>query len=160
MRIRWYGRQVTRQTMALTSLAMEALAVNIWSTAKRMVPVDTGSLRSSIRIEKHKGRNKNYVLYRVLAGAGKFEGSGLRTIGRGKTGVGVATQQTLKGRNWRNPFYALYVELGTVRTRAQPFMRPAFNKHKYRFKSQIRAILNQGLKRSTPKSSGWIKKDI
>ena len=63
MKIMWYGKQVTRQSMVLLSLAMESLAVNIWSTAKRIVPVDTGSLRSSIRIKKYKGRNKNYVLF-------------------------------------------------------------------------------------------------
>ena len=76
MIIKWYGREVTKQAMVLVSLAMESFAVNIWSTAKRIVPVDTGSLRSSIRIEKHKGKNKNYVLYRIIAGAGKLEGSG------------------------------------------------------------------------------------
>jgi HK97 gp10 family phage protein len=160
MRIRWYGKQVTRQSMVLLSLAMESLAVNIWSTAKRIVPVDTGSLKSSIRIKKYKGRNKNYILYRVMAGAGTGAGSGMRTIGRAGAGVGVGTQQTLKGKSWRQPFYALYVELGTVRMKAQPFMRPAFNKHKYKFKSTVRRILNQGLRKPGAKSSGWVKKDI
>ena len=143
MKIRWYGNTVTMQAMVALSLAMESFAVNIWSTAKQIVPVDTGSLKSSIRILKFKGMNRNYVMYRVLAGAGSFKGSGIRTIGRMGTGVGVATTQTVKGRSWRNPYYALYVELGTVRAKAQPFMRPAFNKHRYKFKAVVRRLLNQ-----------------
>ena len=58
----------------------------IRDTAKRLVPVDTGALRKSIRVVKLKPR-------RYEVGAGEF--------------------------------YAGFVEFGTVRMPAQPYLRPA-----------------------------------
>lgn len=156
------GRQISRIGWISISLGIEAFAVNCWSYAKNIVPVDTGSLRSSIRIVKHQSNSDiPWVRYQVIAGAGKIEESGFRSIGRGGGGVGVGTRQTLKGRNWRNPYYALYVELGTRRTRAQPFMRPAFNKYKYKLRALVRKVSREefGTKYTKGKSS-WRKKDI
>jgi HK97 gp10 family phage protein len=64
-------------------------AVKVEATAKRLCPVDTGRLRSSI----------NHQL--------AHDGQGLLAL------VGT------------NVEYAIFVELGTSRTRPQPFLRPA-----------------------------------
>lgn len=156
------GRQISRIGWISISLGIEAFAVNCWSYAKQIVPVDTGSLRSSIRIVRWEGtRGKTWVRYQVLAGAGDITESGFRSIGRGGGGVGVGTMSAEKGRNWRNPYYALYVELGTRRMQAQPFMRPAFNKYKYKLRAMVRKITKEefGTKYTKGKSS-WRKKDI
>lgn len=69
-------------------------AVQIHDTARSLVPVDTGALRTSIEV----------------FGAG---GSGERTVEAG---------QSLD--------YAPFVEYGTARQAAQPFMTPAAERHR------------------------------
>lgn len=70
-------------------------ALMVESTAKKLAPVDTGRLRSSIR---H-----------------KIDDDGL--------GATVGTDVT----------YAPHVEYGTVNQRSQPYLRPAWARHKSRF---------------------------
>jgi len=144
----WRGRTLTRKAEIGVSLALESFATNVWAEARRIVPVDTGSLRNSIRIEKYE--KKNYTTYRIVAGmekGGSFGNSGMRSsIGRSSSGVGVGISKAKKGKSWRRPFYALYVELGTSKMAAQPFMRPAFNKFRYRFKRTIRKYMVQTIR--------------
>jgi HK97 gp10 family phage protein len=92
--------KVVIQTIALESMLRSAsgpvgrhvfkMGVNIQSSAKRLCPVDTGRLRSSIQ-----------------------------TTTPRDTGSGVSV------RVGSNVNYARYVELGTRRMRARPFLRPA-----------------------------------
>ncbi len=143
-RVPFKGRQIGRLGWITISLGMEAFAINVWSYAKRIVPVDTGSLRGSIRIMKYGSISNPWTRYQILAGGGNIGDSGFRNIGRGGGGVGVGSVTDItKGMKWRNPYYALYIELGTVRMRAQPFMRPAFNKHKYKLKALVRKVGRQ-----------------
>jgi HK97 gp10 family phage protein len=134
-------KEVSRRAQVGISLALEAFAVNVWSTARKGCPIKTGSLRNSIRIEKSAGMNINYVFYRVVAGAGDFEGSGMRMVGAARSGVGVGIQKGIRGGKWRRPFYALYVELGTSRMAARPFMRNAFNRHKNGLRQAVRRFM-------------------
>ena len=141
VKITFNRKEVSRRAQVGISLALESFAVNVWSTARRGCPVDTGSLKNSIRVEKSAGININYVFYRVVAGAGGFKGSGMRTVGAGGSGVGVGIQKARKGKEWRRPFYALWVELGTSRMAARPFMRNAFNKHKNSLRQTVRRFM-------------------
>jgi len=70
--------------------------------AKQLVPVDTGSLRRSIRKERHAWPAHNIIYTGVRAGG---------YIVNPKTG--------------RRVNYAAYVEYGTSRQRPQPYLRPA-----------------------------------
>lgn len=141
-RVPFKNREARMRAYVAISLAMESFAVNVWSYARRIVPVDTGSLRNSIRIVKSEGREYEWVRYSILAGSGDIETSGLRTIGRGGGGVGTGIMRAwTKGKQWRDPYYALYVELGTVRMKAKPFMRPAFNKYKYKLRAAVRKTI-------------------
>ena len=146
--------------MVALSLAAESFAVNCWSYAKKIVPVDTGSLKRSIRIMKYSSDSvsQNWVRYQVLAGSGEASG-GIRSIGRGGGGVGASGlpySRRTKKMWWgvkrfktyfktRDPYYAIYVELGTRRMKAKPYMRPAFNANKYKFKRAVRQILRSKL---------------
>ena len=165
-RLIWKGKQLTARAEIGVSLALESFAVNVWSEARRICPIDTGSLRNSIRIEKlSSGGVKKYVAYRIVAGmekGGSFSGSGIRSsIGGSSRGVGVGIKKGItnvrkggglnlqgigKGSSWRVPSYALYVELGTSRMAAQPFLRPSFNKFRYRFKKTIRKYMRQKIR--------------
>ena len=83
--------------------ALEEIAEKIRDDAKGFVPVDTGALRKSIRIEK-KGKLK----VSIIAGGGGI----------------------INPRSGREVDYAGYVEFGTRRASPQPYMQPALEKNK------------------------------
>lgn len=73
------------------------IAVRVATAAKRLCPVDTGRLRSSIGFDL------------------VYDSRGL--VGRVGSGIGVGGGDTVE--------YAAYIEYGTSRMAAQPFLRPA-----------------------------------
>lgn len=83
--------------------ALEEIAVKIRDDAKGFAPVDTGSLRRSIRVEK-----EGKLQVSVVAGGG-----------------GV-----INPRTGREVDYAGYVEFGTSRASPQPYMQPALEKNR------------------------------
>jgi len=83
--------------------ALDEIAEKIRDDAKSFVPVDTGALRKSIRVEK-----KGKLEVRVAAGGG-----------------GV-----INPRTGREVDYAGYVEFGTSRASPQPYMQPALEKNR------------------------------
>ena len=82
--------------------ALNEIAEKIRDDAKSFVPVDTGALRKSIRIEK-----KGKLQVSIVAGGG-----------------GV-----INPRTGREVDYAGYVEFGTSRMNPQPYMQPALEKN-------------------------------
>ena len=83
--------------------ALKEIAEKIRDDAKDLVPVDTGSLRKSIRVEK-----EGELQVSVIAGGG-----------------GV-----INPRTGREVDYAGYVEFGTSRMSPQPYMQPALEKNR------------------------------
>jgi len=71
--------------------------------AKQIVPVDTGALRKSIRKEPSPHREQDSYIAGITAGGG-----------------GVTNPRT-----GREVDYAAYVEYGTSRAPAQPYLRPS-----------------------------------
>jgi len=82
--------------------ALDKTADDVRDRAKQLVPVDTGSLRKSIRKER-----------RALP-AGKIIYTGVRAGG-----------YIVNPKTRRIVDYAAHVEYGTSRTRPQPYLRPA-----------------------------------
>ena len=83
--------------------ALEEIAEKIRDDAKSFAPVDTGSLRKSIRVER-----EGELQFSVVAGGG-----------------GV-----INPRTGREVDYAGYVEFGTSRMSPQPYMQPALEKNR------------------------------
>jgi len=95
----------TDMPQAFEESALEALdktADDARDRAKELVPVDTGSLRKSIRKEKH------------ALPAGNIIYTGIRAGG-----------YIVNPKTKRLVDYASYQEYGTSRNRPQPYMRPA-----------------------------------
>jgi HK97 gp10 family phage protein len=86
----------------LSDEALVELAERIVDDAKALCPVDTGSLRRSIRYER--------------------DPDGSIVIAAGGGGV-------VNPRTRREVDYAAYVEFGTSRLPAQPFLQPALEKN-------------------------------
>lgn len=87
--------------------SVRQVAVNIRDDAKRVCPVDTGSLRKSIRLQVQARPKKN--VHKIGVSAGGY-------VTNPKSGEKVN--------------YASHVEYGTSRQRPQPFLRPAIERHK------------------------------
>lgn len=113
MRLKWDPTLVLNQAFIETSLLMESVAVHTWSIAKKSHSFTnrTGELEKSIRIEK-KDLGNGLAKFSVLAGVGHSTG--------GTNGIGAGGSDTA--------YYPHYVELGTSKMAAKPFLRPAFEK--------------------------------
>ena len=86
---------------------VRAAAKTVQTEAKQQAPVDTGTLKRSIRIQK--APKKQQGLYDVV-----FY-------------ITVKSKIKVKGVI-QSAFYAHMLEFGTIKMAAQPFMRPAFDK--------------------------------
>lgn len=130
------------------SLGMESIALSAWRHARNrhVFKNQTGELERSIRIEKRSlgniGGSREFCVYRLVAGTGRptagyemfGEGrpGGMGTTARGRKVSGPGTRPA-RGKAYRyrkrsgagNAYYAVFVELGTRKMRARPFLRPA-----------------------------------
>lgn len=97
--------------------AMDAIGAAMQGHAQQLCPVDTGRLRNSIT-------------YRLGGGGYSFPGHGAE-LGSGDKMVVVGSDVE----------YADYVELGTERTRAQPFLHPAATQFAGEYEDIIRGHL-------------------
>ena len=98
--------------------AMRQAAKPILDEAKRRVPVLTGELRKSLKIRALKRNNK------------------------GRIGVVISTE---KGFFKGETFYGAFLEFGTKKMPAKPFIRPAFEANKARAVRIVEQALKLGL---------------
>lgn len=102
--------RLIRMEKAINPAAVKSIrrvAEEIRDTAKNLCPVDTGSLKKSIRVGSYARPAKHVFSIRVTAG-------------------GHITNPKSK----RKVDYASYVEFGTSRNKPQPFLGPAIKKYK------------------------------
>lgn len=114
VRINWNGREVTQTLVRLISSRVSSHASRVTAEAKRLAPVDTGQLRDSIY------RTPVKVTQDKISATIETDTSDLHNRGYG---------------------YGGFVEVGTRRTPAQPFIFPAFNLDRPRFKSSLERII-------------------
>lgn len=106
----WHGDKVEREVDKFNRDNLYKAALMVEADAKRLCPVDTGRLRSSITHNVDEGKLKA----QVTAGGKYYDGSPLKKGASGGTNVK----------------YAVYVELGTYKMAAQPYLRPALANNK------------------------------
>jgi len=83
-------RSAVAKITALTEDALDEIAADVETYAKRLAPIDTGEMRSKIRTDSYPGRRE----------------------------IGAAVD------------YSEFVERGTSRQAAQPFLAPALYRHR------------------------------
>ena len=103
----WDGREFIAKGKKVSGRSSFEIGIKIANQAKALCPVDLGRLRGSITVQ---GR-----------GVGTAPTSGEVQAGDVISFQGKA-DEVVVGTNVN---YAEYVEYGTVRSRAQPYMRPA-----------------------------------
>lgn len=123
-----YGAQKLIARLARLEKALDPAAVKgvkevakaIRNDAKEICPVDTGSLKKSIRVGTYAKTAGHTHSIRVTAG-------------------GHVTNPKTK----RKVDYASDVEFGTSKQRAQPFMRPAIVKHRKDLAKAIKEAIRE-----------------
>jgi HK97 gp10 family phage protein len=119
---------ILREMVAKKAKALEMVGLAAEGYAKRLCAVDTGRLRNSIT---HTTGTGNSGLPDPPA---RPEDSALKGTPEKDT-VYIGT----------NVEYAPYVELGTVRTPAQPFLRPAAADHTPQYKEILEKVMKDQL---------------
>ena len=122
----WYGTQLIGRVDKNVQDAIKQSIMLIQRDAKKDCPVDTGRLRASISSNwSGSGLSRGEVDSPAKSDDGVGQPGGTRAVFIGATGTNVE--------------YAPYLELGTVKMGAQPYLRPAFDKYKD-FRKYIRKI--------------------
>jgi len=101
-----------------TREALREVARKVVQDAKALCPVDTGSLQRSIRAEEYPPEVNIYRIFVVAGG------------------------KIINPKTRKKVDYAAYVEYGTSRAPAQPFLRPALEQNR----PLLREVLMNGLK--------------
>lgn len=111
--------------------ALEIVGLAAEGYAKRLCAVDTGRLRNSITHAT--STNSGSGSYSDNKGSSYSDASAKSTPEEDSVYIGT------------NVEYAPYVELGTVRTPAQPFLRPAASDHIEQYKNIIKRVMKDEL---------------
>lgn len=113
--LRWNGADVKLKAKKLMTDSIYKLALYVESGAKHRCPIDYGYLAASINIQM---RGKGTDLGAPVK-AGKGAPDGFKKI--------QAPASDMQAHVGSAVLYAPYIEFGTVRSNAQPFLRPALD---------------------------------
>lgn len=122
-----------------TKVARQAVAAGagvVRKAAREKAPRDTGNLAASLVMKRVKDTNLTEE-YIVTPRKGRTRDVKLAKRGEGKLG--------------KDAYYARFVEFGTVKSPAQPFMRPALEENVQRATNAIADRLRARIKKVTGK---------
>lgn len=134
--LRELGPRVAKNTLRR---AVSAGATIIKTDARTRAPVDTGEMRKDILVKRERdGRGDNLaVTYSVFVRSGKKS----RLAGRARNVQ-------------RDSFYWRFVEFGTSKMAARPFMRSAFAAQKEEAVKVIGEKLDEGIQKAAKELAG------
>ena len=110
--------------------ATAAGAVVIRNAAQQKVPVDSGNLK------------KNIIVKRLPKGEAPLTSEHIVTVRKGK----LTSKQ--KGSGLKDAYYGSFVEYGTAKMPAQPFMRPAYDQNKEKAAEAIKDRIRKRIEKA------------
>lgn len=117
--------------------AARAGALLIRDEAKRRVPVDTGLLKQNIVVKKFRDRGEGNVRY----GIGLISSKAVYRDNKVNRRKGRVGQSYYRDKT----FYGHMVEFGTIKMKAKPFLRPAFETQKEKAVDVVKQTLLEEL---------------
>lgn len=116
--VKWFENQVIAEVAKVKRTALRKIGASIVKDAKRLCPVGA-EIRSGKQIwqEREPGTLRASIRYILIK-----KGTTIQVIAGSKKSLKSKVPKQYIGRD---PFYAKFVEFGTSRTSAQPFLRPA-----------------------------------
>lgn len=127
--------------------AIGRAAVVIRDDARRRAPVDTGNLRDNIIAVRKRKSPQGTEGYFVEVRRKRRKYANTRA-NRRKGRVGKTYE------NLGEAYYGMFVELGTAKMPAQPFLRPAFESKKAEAVETFRVELAKGIEQAARKVRG------
>ena len=106
--------------------------------ARDAAPVDTGNLKAAVVMKRLPKRETNLTEEYVV------------TVRKGKKSDAVKGRAG-RGRQGKDAYYARFVEFGTVKLPARPFMRPALENNTQKATDAVASRLKQRLAKVSPK---------
>lgn len=110
--------------------ATAAGAVVIRNAAQQKVPVDSGNLK------------KNIIVKRLPKGESPLTSEHIVTVRKGK----LTSKQ--KSSGLKDAYYGSFVEYGTAKMPAQPFMRPAYDQNKEKAAEAIKDRIRKRIEKA------------
>lgn len=145
-------KQLTRATERnVLKRAARTAAEPMLEVAKSYAPVKTGKLRNAIALSV----GLDDVGFRKRARAAFVATGSARGIKRTKGGGDVVAQIKVGGREVP---YASFVELGTVRITAHPFLRPAFDEKQAEALALLKETLTVEVRKATARRARKLAK--
>ena len=114
-KMEWFGEKVLEATNSVCAKVSKEVAENIMEDAKKILKKNSST---------DYGTKKNAYGYGIDGLVSQF----YIEPSKFKNGGYLAWCQGPK--NWKPPYHASFVEMGTFKDMAQPFMRPAAKKNK------------------------------
>jgi len=109
LKLEWFDKDIIKNVAIVADGVTKQGAEMVLRDAKRLVKKKSGALSNQIKVYKNTYKDKEKVGYRVQAQApGDYD-----------------------------KFYAIFLELGTYKTKAQPYMRPALKRNKSKIKKAM-----------------------
>ena len=115
-KMEWYGEKVLEATNSVCAKVSEDIAEDVMEDAKRILS------------RKAKTKTEDGLLTQFSITDSKYKDGGSLVWCQGP-------------KNWSPPFHASFVELGTFKDEAKPFMRPAVRKNKLNAKRKLEQAL-------------------
>lgn len=127
-------------------LALRRMGAKVQKDAQARVPVDTGTLRDNIivvRLKKSERKNGEEGVQVTIRAKAKKYADNARNRKAGKVGGEYKTYGPL--------FYARFLEFGTSKMTAKPFLTPAFEAQKggmaEQFKTELTRAIDEAVKK-------------
>jgi HK97 gp10 family phage protein len=127
--LKWYGEEQKKRILTGTEKGILKCALRIEREAKQMCVVDTGRLRASI--------STNWT------DSGLSHGN-VDTKAEGSDGVTQPAEKEFAAKVGTNVEYAGYIEFGTSRAAARPFLFPAYEMNIKKLPEFIKGELPSG----------------
>ena len=126
-------------TTKIARYATKAAAKVVLEKAKALVPVDTGALKASLEvheIRKTQLTSEYTVMVNTFTMKKYKEGSQVRRHR-------IEGHKTYE--DWGDFYYGRFIEFGTVKMAARPFLRPAFEQSKDSALSEMVKAIREGV---------------
>jgi len=132
--LEWDAADLYNRVDAAVQVASREGAILVAKEARQRAPWRTGELATSIEIKRSKFKDGGYSV--IAQGPGNYRMIARKTPVLKNVGKKNQHLSTTLSR-----FYAIFVELGTSDTAAQPFLRPALNANKRKINKIFKDII-------------------
>jgi HK97 gp10 family phage protein len=123
VQVKWYGNQVLAEIDKIRRSSLRKIGSAVARDAKSLCPVGIElKFGNKVWKEREPGTLRASIRYKLVK-----KGTGVQVIAGSRSWLKVRGGKKYMGRD---PFYARFVEFGTAKMMARPYLRPAMRKNR------------------------------